>query len=198
MADRFDTNPALYEQLVAKVLLGDDGAARLLVSLLIRRIANRYNPVSIRDDLIQEVWSHLWANNCRVLQQWNRTGPFVHFIAVVASRLMKSRIAQLPPQTDPIEDCPEPPDADDPEHTVEVRQLRTCLEKAKSRLSQMHRELIHLRHELGLQHREIAAKVGKTIGYVGSTLARAERYLREEVIDACADHLDSFHSILSR
>jgi DNA-directed RNA polymerase specialized sigma24 family protein len=59
----------------------------------------------------------------------------------------------------------------------------------------MHRELIHLRHELALSYKEIAGKLGRTVGYVSGTLARAERYLREEIIDACADHLGSFRSL---
>jgi RNA polymerase sigma factor (sigma-70 family) len=201
MPNRFDTNPAVYEQLLAKMLLGDNGAARSLVSLLapvIRRVANRYHPADLREDLIQEVWAHLWSRNAHALQQWDGHGPFVHFVSIVASNLMRDRLARRTVPTDPIEDCPDPRDPDDPERTLEVRQLASCLEKAKGHLSRMHRELIHLRHELGLKHQEIASKLDKTIGYVGSTLARAERYLREEILDACADHLGSFRSILGR
>ena len=76
-----------------------------------------------------------------------------------------------------------------------MAQLAECLERAKGRLSKMHRDLIHMRHELAFKHQEIAAKLGKTIGYVGSTLARAERYLREQIIETCADHLGSFRTI---
>ena len=198
MPDPFDTNPAAYEKLLAKVLLGDNGAARMLVSLLapiIRRVAGRVAPPNLREDLIQEVWTHLWSNNCRVLQQWNRSGPLVHYVAVVASNLMRDRLARRTIVTEPIEDCPDPPDPDDPARTVEVRQLAECLERAKGRLSQMHRDLIHMRHELALKHQEIATKLGRTIGYVGTTLARAERYLREEIMETCADHLGSFRSI---
>src|SRR5947209_1118513 len=93
MPNAFETHPALHEQLVANVLLGDEGAARTLVSLLgpiIRRVAARHD-FAMREDLIQEVWAHLWANNCRVLQQWDRRGPFVHFVGVVALNLMRDR-----------------------------------------------------------------------------------------------------------
>ena len=198
MPDPFDTNPAACERLLAKVLLGDNGAARALVSLLapmIRRVAGRVAPPNLREDVIQEVWTHLWSNNSQVLQQWNHRGPLVHYVAVVASNLMRDRLATRTIVTEPIEDCPDPPDPDDPARTVEVAELAECLERAKGRLSQTHRELIHLRHELALKHREIATKLGRTIGYVGTTLARAERYLREEIMETCADHLGSFRSI---
>lgn len=200
MPDPFDTNPAAYEKLLAKVLLGDNGAARALVSRLapiIRRVANRLarSRPDLREDLIQEVWTHLWSSNCRVLQQWNRTGPLVSYVAVVASNLIRDRLRIRTIATEPIEECPDPPDPDDPARTVEVRQLVECLEKAKGRLSQMHRDLIHMRHELAFSYQEIATKLGRTIGYVGTTLRRAERYLGEEIEETCADHLGSFRSI---
>jgi RNA polymerase sigma factor (sigma-70 family) len=198
MPDRFDTSPADCDQLLAKVLLGDNGAARTLVSLLapiIRRVAGRIAPPNIREDLIQEVWTHFWSQNCRVLQKWDRSGPLIHYVAVVASNLMKDRLAIRAIVTEPIDNCPDPPDPDDPARAVEVRQLAECLEKAKARLSQMHRDLIYMRHELAMKHQEIANRLGKTIGYVGTTLARAERYLREEIMETCGNHLGSFRSI---
>jgi RNA polymerase sigma factor (sigma-70 family) len=198
MPERLDVDSALDEKLIADVLLGDEGAARTLVSRLapvIRRIAARLASFELREELIQEVWAHLWSRNCRVLQQWDRRGPLVHYVAVVTSNLIKDRLVKCKVPTVPIEDCPDPPDPDNPELNVEVQQLRDCLEKATGQLSQMHRELIELRHTCGFKHREIAEKLGKTIGYVGATLARAERYLREELMAACADHLGSFRSI---
>jgi RNA polymerase sigma factor (sigma-70 family) len=198
MPNHFDTNPAVDEQLLADVLLGDDRAAHILVIKLgpiIRRVADRIAPSDLREDLIQEVWTHLWSNNCRVLQRWDRRGPLVHYVAVVASNRMRDHLARCKIPTIPINDCPDHPDPDNPGLALEVRQLRDCLEKAKGHLSKSYRDLIYMRHELGLKHKEIAANLGKTIGYVGSTLARAERHLREKLVQACADHLGSFRSI---
>jgi RNA polymerase sigma factor (sigma-70 family) len=201
MPFRFDTDPVVDEQILTMVLLGDDWAARSLVMKIapfIRRIAARLVPPHVRhlrEDLVQEVWVHLLSNNYRVLQQWNRRSPLPHYVAIVASNLIRDRLARRAIPTVPMDDDSDWPDPDDPLRAIEVRQLAECLERAKNRLSQMHRELIHLRHELALKHNEIAAKLGKTIGYVGTTLARAERYLREELLEACADHLGSFRSI---
>ena len=203
MPDRFETDPAVDAALLAAVLLGDGGAARALVSRLapiIRWAAHRRAPGEAREDLIQEVWAHLWSRNCRALQQWDRRGPLAHYVLVVASNLIRDRLSTAAARArcneQPIEQTPELPSRDDTSHRLEVEQLLECLERAKSRLSQTHRELIHLRHEAGLKHRQIADKLGKTIGYVGTTLTRAERYLREEVIAVCADHLGAFRSIL--
>jgi RNA polymerase sigma factor (sigma-70 family) len=198
MPDPFDTNPTTYEKLLAKVLLGDKGAGDELVNLLapiIRGVAGRVAPPDLREDLIQEVWTHLWSDNCRVLQRWNRSGPLVHYVAIVASNLMRDRLAKRTIVIEPIDDYSDPADPDDPETIAEVTQLAECVESAKGRLSKMHRDLIHMRHELALKHQEIATQLGKTIGYVGTTLARAERYLREEIIETCADHLGSFRTI---
>jgi RNA polymerase sigma factor (sigma-70 family) len=207
MSDRFETDPAFDEKLLAKVLLGDDGAARTLVDRLgpiIRRVVTGKARPEFREDLIQEVWAHLWSRNFRVLQHWDRSGPLVNYVAVVALNLVKDRLARRTLVTEPIKDCLDPglddpvrtvPDPDDPVRTIEVKQLAECLEKAKNRLSQTYRDLIYMRHDLDLEYKEIAAKLGRTIGYVGGTLARAERYLREEILETCADHLGSFRSI---
>ena len=203
MPDRFEIDPAIDAELLAQVLLGDRGAAGRLVSRLapfIRWAANRLAPDRLKEDLIQEVWAHLWSGNCRVLQQWDRRRPLAHYVFVVASNRIRDclRSASWRAQRNeqPLENGQDFQADDDTRQKLEVEQLIECLERAKSRLSETYRELIHLRHEIGLKHREIAGKLGKTIGYVGTTLARAERYLREEVRTVCADHLGAFRSIL--
>jgi RNA polymerase sigma factor (sigma-70 family) len=197
MLDPFETSPAADEKLVAEVLLGDDGAARTLVdrlSPIIRRVAQRA-PQELREDLIQEVLIHIWSRNWRVLQQWDRRGPLVHYVAVVAANVIKDRLSKRMVPTDPIDGRPDIADPINPALEAEAEALARCVEGAKNRLSAMHRELICLRHEFALSYKEIAGRLGRTVGYVSGTLARAERYLREEIIDACADHLGSFRSL---
>jgi RNA polymerase sigma factor (sigma-70 family) len=197
MREPFDTDPAGDEKLVAEVLLGNDGAARALVDRLspIIRAVSRRAPGEQREDLIQEVWVHIWSQNWRVLQKWDRSGPLVNYVAVVASNFIKDRLSRRTVSTTPVEEFPDIPDPRDPEEEADAEALTRCVEQAKSRLSQMHRELIHLRHELDLSYKDIAEKLGRTMGYVSGTLARAERYLREEIADACADRLGSFRSL---
>src|SRR4051794_21679180 len=109
MPDPFDTSPAADEKLVAEVLLGNDGAARTLVNRLspIIRQVSRRAPWDLREDLIQEVWTHIWSRNSRVLQQWDRNRPLVHYVAVVASNAIKDRLLKRMVPTRPMEDCPD-------------------------------------------------------------------------------------------
>jgi DNA-directed RNA polymerase specialized sigma24 family protein len=74
----------------------------------------------------------------------------------------------------------------------EVGQLWDCIQGAIGRLSQIHGDIFRLRHFCGLRHQQIADQLGRSIGYVGGTLARAERNLVEEIREACADHLGDF------
>jgi RNA polymerase sigma factor (sigma-70 family) len=207
MPDPFDTEPAVHERLLADVLLGNKGAERTLVSLLapsIRCVAARFTlrDPNLREDLIQDVWEHLWKHNWRVLQLWDRRGPLVHYVVVVASNRIKDRLTtsaeRARRQELPLEECcglREPDDSEQRHDAEELEQLVKCMERAKGRLSETYRELIRLRHDVGLKHHEIAKKLGRTLGYVGGTLARAERYLREELLETCADHLGMFRSI---
>ena len=80
--------------------------------------------------------------------------------------------------------------ADVAEATLLASQLARCIERARENLSAMHRRLIELRHDCDMKHQEIAEVLGRSIGYVSGTLARAERYLGEEIKEACGDHLE--------
>lgn len=178
--------------LLARVLEGDDAAARELVRYLgpvVRRAATRRASGSVRDDLVQDVWRHLWQANCRVLQRWNRERPLLSYVAAVARNHIVDQLRRLPVAADEIDpDIPDP--AEDAETTLLAAQLAGCIERARQNLSATHRRLIELRHDCDMKLQEIAEVLGRTIGYVSGTLARAERYLRDEVKEACGDHLE--------
>lgn len=178
--------------LLAKVLEGDDAAARELVRYLgpvVRRAAARRASGSVRDDLVQDVWRHLWQANCRVLQRWNRERPLLSYVAIVARNHIVDQLRRLPVATDEVDpDIPDP--GEDAETTLLAEQLGDCIARARQNLSATHRRLIELRHDSDMKLREVAEVLGKSTSYVSSTLARAERYLREEIKEACGDHLD--------
>jgi RNA polymerase sigma factor (sigma-70 family) len=194
MPDPFD-NSEEYRLLLANVLKGDWNAERTLVDHLgpiIRGAVHQHAPPKLWEDLIQDVWAHLWARNCRVLQRWTGEGPFLGFVWVVARNKVWDKLAALSPPAAPLEDAPDIADPDDPELNVEMIQLAECIRRAKARLSPTHQEIIHLRHDLDLSHREIAERLSRTTGYVGPTLARAEDKRREKVSETCRDHLGTF------
>jgi RNA polymerase sigma factor (sigma-70 family) len=200
MPDPFD-NPEEYRRLLANVLKGDWIAERTLVDYLgptVRLAVHQHAPPKLWEDLIQDVWAHLWARNCRVLQRWNGEGPFLGFVWVVARNKVRDKLAAQAPPTAPIEEAPDIADPDDPELNAEMIQLAECIRRARACLSCTHQEIIHLRHDLDLSHQEIAERLSRTTGYVGPTLARAEDKLREKVSETCHDHLGTFGIIFGQ
>lgn len=178
--------------LLAKVLEGDNAAAREMVRYLgpiVRRAASRLASGSVRDDLVQDVWRHLWQSNCRVLQRWNRERPLLSYVATVARNHIVDQLRRLPVAIEEIDpDIADP--TEDAETTLLASQLTGCIEEARQNLSDTHRKLIELRHDCDMKLREVAEVLGKSVNYVSSTLARAERYLRDEIKEACGEHLD--------
>jgi RNA polymerase sigma factor (sigma-70 family) len=201
MPDPFD-NPEEFRPFLANVLLGDRLAERELWSHLdptIRRAVNKLVPLAsldLKEDLIQGVRAHLSVRNFRVLQRWNAQGPLLGFVWVVARNRVLDQLEALPPPAESMEEFADPAGPDDPEQNVVRMQLAEgraeCIKRARERLSRGDQEIIHLRHDLNLKHREIAARLGRTLGYVGPTLARAERRLRNKLRETCRDHLGIF------
>jgi RNA polymerase sigma factor (sigma-70 family) len=172
MPDPFD-NLEEYRRLLAGVLLGDWLAERTLVDLLgpiIRHAVHGLTPPGLREELIQEVWAHLWARNCRVLRRWNGEGQFLGFVWVVARNQVRDRLATLR-RRPPVEAIVEPP--------IVNPELAACINLARESLAPADQEIIHLRHDLGLSHDESAARLGITPNAAAVRLHRAEHRLRE-------------------
>jgi RNA polymerase sigma factor (sigma-70 family) len=128
---------------------------------------------------------------------WDKSGPLRAYVAMVAKNVCLDMMRCRKPKESP--DLPEVRDDDpasDPEASSLARELRDCLERALSALSETYRRVVQLRHLEELSHRDIAARLRKTLGYVGPTLQRAERYLRDELRERCADHLGPFAAVV--
>jgi RNA polymerase sigma-70 factor (ECF subfamily) len=208
MSSQFDTNPAVDQELIADVLLGDRQAHDKLadrIGPVIRAAAYRA-PRDLREDLINEVWVHFSNINWRVLQKWDARGPLAHYVMVVARNFITDRLRHTGRPELPIDDVPEetPELVDDehPERQIAERERITgtvrCVQSAKARLSETHRTIIELRHDLDLTYQEIADRLNRTIGYVSGTLARAERALADKILELCGDHIGRLQRILRR
>jgi RNA polymerase sigma factor (sigma-70 family) len=208
MPSRFDVDPVVDQRLVADVLLGDGRASRRLADRtgpVIRAAASRV-PRDIREDVIQDVWVHLSDKNWRVLQKWDGRGPLAHYIFVVARHHTMDRLRRAGRRELAIDDLPElpaePVEAGNPEGQMLERERMAerakCVNRAKTCLSDSHREMISLRHDSGLKLREMAERLNKTIGYVSGTLARAERALADKILELCGDHIGGLAQILRR
>jgi RNA polymerase sigma-70 factor (ECF subfamily) len=200
MPSRFDTN--IDNRLVADVVLGDERAIRALYDRLapVVRYAANLAPLDVREDCIQEVWEHFVSGNWRVLQRWNGSGALASYVMAVARNLVRDRLRSIGRAPVSIDGLPEgaPPivDPNNPEGTIIEAERAACVQRARTLLSQRHQEVIRLRHEVGLKHREIAERLNTTIGSVGATLARAERALADRILELCADHIGRLRDIL--
>lgn len=189
------------EQLLSEVLLGERGAAdKLYVRLdpIIKAIVRRFT-LADTEDAVQDIYARLCADDWRALRLWAKDGPLPAYIATVARNICKDILRRRRPETTFGDDPPEIQDDNptaDPEATAIARQLHECIERAINALSDTYREIIRLRHKEELKHAEIAQRLGKAIGYVGPTLMRAERYLRDEIRERCGDHLGRFEPVV--
>ena len=194
--------PDADERLVADLLLGEAGAAEQFyarIDPVIRTVTSRFFRHVDAEDAIQEVYAKLCARDWRVVKLYNRESPLKAYIAVVAKRVcidIHRRKRKEPPMDADVPELADDDPAVDPEAVIYARQLRECLGRALAALSETSRRIIRLRHFEELSHAEIAARLDKTTGYVGPTLSRAERYLKDEVREHCADHLGPFATVL--
>jgi RNA polymerase sigma factor (sigma-70 family) len=198
---RFDTD--VDSRLLADLLLGDRHAVRVFAERMrpVVATAARRAPLDIRSDAIQDVWLFLWDRNFMVLQKWKRSGPLAHYVLIVARNRvfdflrryrddLRRRGGAQGWTIDEALRCPdELVDHNSPEQQVLEFERDRCMERAKASLSDAHRQVIALRYDRNLKLREIAEQLGRSIGAVSVTLARAERALRDRVLDACGDHL---------
>jgi RNA polymerase sigma factor (sigma-70 family) len=111
------------------------------------------------------------------------------YVAMVARNHIIDQLRRMPAATDEIDPNIVDP-TEDAETTLLASQLAGCIKRARQSLSAPHRKLIELRHDGDLKLREVAEVLGRPINYIASTLARAERYLRQEIRKVCGDHLE--------
>jgi RNA polymerase sigma factor (sigma-70 family) len=183
--------------LVARVLSLAPGADRELISILariarpiLRRVVAAHDVEPVLSDLSGHVWDRNWA----VLRRWNQEAPLGRYLATVARNFAIDSKRRSPQ----VDNCPEddregvePHWMADPERVQQVLDASQCLERATERLSDTYKTVVRLRHLQELGHQEIADQLGKTTGYVGPTLARAEKALREALLDRCRELVES-------
>jgi RNA polymerase sigma factor (sigma-70 family) len=185
--------------LVAAVLSREAGAEELLA----KRIYTIAQPLvrglagpALANDVMTELLARVWENNWRTLRQWRQESPLSHYLIVVSKRfaidyIRSNREAPLAEIEESDERFMDTHWASDPERMQEVQDVRRCLDGATGQLSPPLQRVVRLRHHEGLGHQEIADRIGKSMGYVGPTLARAERQLREALRQRCRELLEA-------
>lgn len=196
------------ERLVTAVLLRKNGAERRFVEYVLPVVSRicRWRlarlPGGEWEEARQDVLEKLLTKNAEALRRWQKTSSLIGYIAKIAANHCTDAIRSHTRQTERVGgdvgllDPPDP--SPSPEVFAMARDLKECVMSAMARLSQTYRRLIQLRYVESLMHGEIARRLNRTNGYVAGTLARAERYLLDEVKMLCGDHLGPFKSAFNR
>jgi RNA polymerase sigma factor (sigma-70 family) len=143
------------------------------------------------DDLIQDVYAHLWRDDFHVLRQWQRERPLRAYLRTVVTRLVWDRLSRLQPVWEQLEDDPwmasgaqleqsdVPPT---PEEQVVANELSRMVRSALDRLNVGYRQILELRYRRELSYREIAIVIGITPTNAGVRTTRgALTHLKEEL-----------------
>ena len=153
-------------QLVNRVLNGDRAAADHLVlrfQYKIKGVLFSFRDLrSEADDLFQEVFARVFADECRALRQW-RGDPLHAYLANIARNVARDRYRAL--QRIPDDELPEglediPSSADTPEQHALILSLRQVMRNAISELTDLQQTAIHLTYLQGRTNTEAAERVG--------------------------------------
>lgn len=180
---------ALAARLIARV----PGADRTFLELLRRMalpIVRRIIGPNDAEPVMNELAEHVWDRDWRVIRQWDQRSPLCHYLVRVAKNFAIDEARRRAAQhagalASEGEEQVETHWTADPQRVQEIRDAQRCLDGALHQLSDPHRRVIRLRHLLDLGHREIADAIGRTVGYVSPTLARAEVALRNALMQRC-------------
>ena len=195
--------------LIASVLAGDAAAVNRLLAYaeaLARALIRRGVPRSAHDDLVNGFLSRLWDENWRRLRTWRGDAPLAHYLSRMFAHYQIDFLRELAAEQraaqaiadDPTAPLPDREVDPGPEHAIGIGQLRDCLDKGLDRVTPKQQELLRLRHEESLMHREIALRLERTMGTVASNLADAERALRRRMMGECAELLDDVVGVARR
>ncbi len=151
-----------------------------------------------REQVANEVRAKVWKDDWRVLRQWDQQARLGTYLLVVARNYCTDHVRKEARRRvstageDELADVPDDHPLSNPMVGRLVGHIARCIARARELLSEGHKKVIALRHDDDLAHQGIADALEKSIGYVGPTLARAERNLREYIAEVCPDLLDEF------
>jgi RNA polymerase sigma-70 factor, ECF subfamily len=172
---------AMVEAVLARV----PGAGRAFIAChdaFVRKTVLRASPAaaSLVDDLTHDVYVHLWANDFRVLRQWQREHALRAYLGTIATRLVWDRLGRLQPVWELIDEDPfsvagtEPCDlAPTPEDEVAAHEILCIVHEALGRLEAGQCQVLELRFVRDLSYREIGDALGITSNNAGVRINRA-------------------------
>lgn len=176
-AERALASPIADRRMARLEKLIDELRPRL--SAFIRRLAPRGAPI---EDLTQETL----ARALETLPRRQKPGPLATWLFGVAANVCREQRRARERQEVPVDDdiLLDIPDVRlDPARIVERQEQRQALDRALSRLSEVHREVLLLRDSAGLTYLQIAETLSIPLGTVRSRIHNATARLLELVAE---------------
>ena len=191
--------------LVTALVRGIEGASQCFIArhhAFFRSVVLSSSPVarSLVDDLIHDVYVHVWRDDFRVLRQWRRGHPLRAYLRTVISRLVWDRLCHLQPDQEQLEDdawlavgtrLEHMEELTTPEDDVAANELFQMVHSALDRLNDNYRQILELRYFRELSYIEISTVIGITPTNTGVRITRALAHLKS-VLPHLIDGADCF------
>ena len=190
--------------LVTALLAHTHGARRWFIArhdAFLRTVVLSASPAAwvCVDDLMQDVYVHLWRDDFHVLRQWQREHPLQAYLRTVVTRLVWDRLNRLQPVWEELEADPwmaagarlEQTDVSPtPEEQVAANELSRMMGSALGRLKVGYRQVLELRYFRELSYHEIAVVTGITPTNAGVRITRALAQQKETLPPQLIDDFD--------
>lgn len=189
--------PDSEKELIARVVHSEPAAARQFVFQYRRYIFRILSYMGIgsedQGDIFQQVFLHLWEDDCRRLRQWHggASGKFTAYLRVIVTRLARNYLNCR--HTMPLASCSDPIQtlleqnsayartaaAQDPVQEIVRQESAEAIIDVVRRLVPRDAQLLIRRHWQQQSYNEIATALGITVNHVGVALGRAETRLKK-------------------
>lgn len=127
------------------------------------------------EDLVQDVFAALVANECSALKSFEGRASFYTYLCAIALRRVYRRYRRQPQTVEVDADCTSEPANDPTEAETTAAQVR----QAMMALPEQFRTALMLHHFGGMEYHEIADLIGVPANTVATRICRAKRRLRE-------------------
>lgn len=173
------------ERIVRELLQGNRRAADVFVRRVqhaIMRSLRGFRQFSASDieELFQDVFERIFANDCDVLARWRGEGSVAAYVATIARNLARDRLrARSDHDPEPLDD-PDAlvGDAADPEAIARVNELRRMMRVAIQQLGPPHEQVLTLVELEEMSYAEAGQRLDRSANYIGVQLHQAKRALR--------------------
>ena len=141
------------------------------------------------EDICQDFWTRILANDLKVLRQWNGNS-LPSYMRTITRNLILDRLRKNGEESGNMFDEEGEQDSSiDPENYSLRSGLTDCIRSALDLLRERDKVLITLKHWKDFSYKQIAETLDITVSNVGVALMRAEQRFARVVEDNCHEWL---------